>query len=294
MGKARARRSVARSNLRTPSGQRDVNQLTLDSYLVSTNQTHSQQGQGVLGTLCTTMMHVWMSGKINQILCIAMRSPDASNGSDSQGSIQIAVEARNSNGELVLGVNTVANEKVQQAQEIIAKAINNSIPEQKKAIEEAIQVLYPYPPREGQRDALHQLIYLRKSLILIAKTSFGKSMILQAVSCLLCKSISLVILPLDRIGVEQAEYISRIGGKPCFLNSDSISDEFLKDVAKGNYTHILMSPELAVGERLRRTLLTPTFKKHLSLVVVDEVHLVSLDIARLIFTFWFCLSRRIC
>jgi hypothetical protein len=56
----------------------------------------------------------------------------------------------------------------------------------------------------------------------------------------------------------------------------------------------LMSPELAVGERLRRTLLTPTFKKHLSLVVVDEVHLVSLDIARLIFTFWFCLSRRIC
>jgi hypothetical protein len=46
-------------------------------------------------------------------------------------------------------------------------------------------------------------------------------MILQAVSCLLSKSITLVILPLDRIGTEQAEYISRLGGRPCFQHIDS-------------------------------------------------------------------------
>jgi hypothetical protein len=75
-----------------------------------------------------------MNGNINHILCIDVPPPGASNGPDDQGSIQIAVEVRSRNGELILGVNTVANEKVQQAQEIIAKAIKNSIPEQKKAI----------------------------------------------------------------------------------------------------------------------------------------------------------------
>jgi hypothetical protein len=59
MGRARTRRSVAavaRSNIRKPSGQRDIVQLTLDNYLVSSNQTQDQQDQGVPGTLCTGMM----------------------------------------------------------------------------------------------------------------------------------------------------------------------------------------------------------------------------------------------
>jgi hypothetical protein len=54
-----------------------------------------------------------------------------------------------------------------------------------------MKLLYPYPPRQGQRDALGQLIYKRKDLILIAKTSFGKSMVLQAASTL---SITVVVL----------------------------------------------------------------------------------------------------
>jgi hypothetical protein len=75
-------------------------------------------------------------------------------------------------------------------------------------------------------------------------------MILQAVSVLLDKSMSIVILPLDQIGKEQAEYIERIGGRPYFLNADTISNKLLKDVADAKYTHILMSPELAVSQRL--------------------------------------------
>jgi hypothetical protein len=73
--------------------------------------------------------------------------------------------------------------------------------EQNSAIDKAVSILYLYSPRKGQRDALRHLIYRRKDLILtIAKTSFGKSMTLQAVSILMQKSITLVILSLDQIG----------------------------------------------------------------------------------------------
>jgi hypothetical protein len=41
-----------------------------------------------------------------------------------------------------------------------------------------------------------------RDLILIAKTSFGKSIVLQSVSALLYGSITIVILPLIEIGKE--------------------------------------------------------------------------------------------
>src|ERR1700722_406749 len=102
-------------------------------------------------------------------------------------------------------VNTVS---IHQAQKLIRDAIGKNKDEQTQAIKEAIRKLYPYYPRQGQTQALTQLVYFRKDLILIAQTSFGKSMILQAVSLnLLAKSITLIIIPLDRIGIQQTKYI---------------------------------------------------------------------------------------
>ena len=74
--------------------------------------------------------------------------------------------------------------------------------EQKKAIYNAILLLYLYRPQDGQQDTLHHLIYHWKDLVLIAKMLFRKSMILQVISVLLNKSISIIILPLDEIGKE--------------------------------------------------------------------------------------------
>jgi superfamily II DNA helicase RecQ len=165
--------------------------------------------------------------------------------------------------------------QVIRAQRIIAGAKKADNIKQNKAIDKAIQLLYPYPPREGQRNALHQLIYKGKDLILIAKTSFGKSMILQAVSILTCRLITLVVLPLDCIGQEQAEYITRIGGRPCLLNAKTISRKILADIQQEKYTHILISPELAIGDKFHDTATHPGFKQRLGLVVVDEAHLVS-------------------
>lgn len=49
-----------------------------------------------------------------------------------------------------------------------------------------------------------------------------------------------------------------------------MSNDRLNEVKAGRYTHVLMSPEMA----LENTAKDPEFKKALALVVVDEVHLV--------------------
>jgi superfamily II DNA helicase RecQ len=60
------------------------------------------------------------------------------------------------------------------------------------------------------------------------------------------------------------------------LNADTVSDSLLKDITDAKYTHILMSPELAISERLREIILEPRFKDRLALVVIDDAHLVQL------------------
>jgi len=189
--------------------------------------------------------------------------------------IQLEVDLSDTNGTTTVETRTIPTEQVAKAQRVIAGAARAKEAEQNNAIDEAIQLLYPYAPREGQRNALRHLIYKRKDLILIAKTSFGKSMILQAVSLLIRKFITIVVLPLDQIGLEQTEYITCIGGRPFFLNADTISTKLLTDIQNGKYTHILISPELAISDKFHATAIHPAFKERLGLVVIDEAHLVS-------------------
>ena len=189
--------------------------------------------------------------------------------------VQLEVELTNEAGGATVQMCIVPADQVAWAQRIIAGTEGVEEVEQNRAIEEAIQLLYPYPPHKGQHDALQQLIYKQKDLILIAMTSFGKSMILQALSVLTCKSTTVVVLLLDQIGQEQAKYITCIGGRPCFLNADTISTKVLADIQNGKYTHILISPELAIGDKFHAMAINPVFKEQLSLVIIDEAHLVS-------------------
>jgi len=189
--------------------------------------------------------------------------------------IQLEVDLTDTTGNTTAETRTIPTEQVAKARRVIAGAARAEEAEQNNAIDEAIQLLYPYAPREGQRNALRHLIYKRKDLILIAKTSFGKSMILQAVSLLIRKSITVVVLPLDQIGLEQTEYITRIGGSPFFLNADTISMKVLTDIQNGKYTHVLISPELSISDKFHATAIHPVFKEQLRLVVIDEAHLVS-------------------
>lgn len=62
----------------------------------------------------------------------------------------------------------------------------------------------------------------------------------------------------------------------CFLNGESINDNLLRKIRECRYTYVLSSPELAISERFRRTMLDPNFKDRLVLVVMDEAHLMQL------------------
>jgi superfamily II DNA helicase RecQ len=173
------------------------------------------------------------------------------------------------------GNTTQSSASLVKAQEIIQEAEEKGEKEQNAAIIAAIEGIYTFPPWNGQREALHHLVFLRKDMILIAKTSFGKSMLLQAVSLLLEKAITLIVLPLNQIGVEQTEYIRNLGGRPCFLNADTTSAELLEEVKAAKYTHVLLSPELAIGDKFRAVACHPQFRERLCLVAVDEAHLVA-------------------
>lgn len=100
-------------------------------------------------------------------------------------------------------------------------------------------------------------------------------MILQAASLLLAKTITLVVLPLNQIGVEHANYIENIGGRACFLNGETFSSELLDRIQAGKFTHVLLSPELAIRDKFRPTVMHPGFRDRLALVAVDEAHLVA-------------------
>lgn len=93
----------------------------------------------------------------------------------------IAVERKvtNEDGKIRSERQQITADEVKEVQEIIASACSKDREAQEEAINDAICRLYPYRPHDGQRESLHCLIYQRKVLILVAKTSFGKSMMLR-------------------------------------------------------------------------------------------------------------------
>ena len=143
-------------------------------------------------------------------------------------------------------------------------------------VDEAIAFLYPYRGHAEQLEALRWLLFEEKDMILVAKTSFGKSMIMQAMPCLYRASVVIIILPLNAIGAEQKAKIEELPGtRPVHVFTETISARLLREIRIGVYTHILISPEMLVGKRFHKILTNPTFRAHVGLVVIDEVHLVA-------------------
>jgi hypothetical protein len=73
--------------------------------------------------------------------------------------VQLQVELKSLTSTIYVETSTVSRDQTGQAQQIIASAVNKDETAQNNAINRAIAVLYPYPLQDGQREALHQLIY---------------------------------------------------------------------------------------------------------------------------------------
>jgi superfamily II DNA helicase RecQ len=163
-------------------------------------------------------------------------------------------------------------------QSLVEKARHASGEVQKGIIRAGLRRhLYPFKPRQKQVDAIWHLVFKKEDLLLAAKTSFGKSVIFQAAP-LFCRSgIGLIIIPLDRIGEEQCIKIQKLpGAKSAFINSRiDKTDALAQDIEMGVYTHLIMGPEVAAGW-FRSIARKPSFKRRVTVVAVDELHLVAL------------------
>ena len=79
-----------------------------------------------------------------------------------------------------------------------------------------VRLMYPFDPHPGQTYCISQLLQDKRDLILIAKTSFGKSLIMQ-------------ILALGSWAL------------PVFVHRDNISRKLLIEINQCKYTHVLSS-----------------------------------------------------
>ena len=175
----------------------------------------------------------------------------------------------------VVQICVISADQMIQTQRIIVNAEEENHTKQNKMIEKAIQLLYSYSSCEDQHNALRQLIYEQEDLILIAKISFEKSMILQTVFILKDKFIILILLSLIQIEVKQTKYITCINETLFFLNINIISKKILADIQNEKYTHVLTSFKLTLSNKFQIIIINSAFKKQLDLVIIDEVHLIS-------------------
>src|SRR6266850_5039350 len=153
--------------------------------------------------------------------------------------------------------------------------------DQTTLIAEAIRTMYPYEGRKMQIESIRALIFDRRDVILIAKTSFGKSMIPQSVSALKRNTMTIMIIPLTELGKEQLQKIQLLPGcRPVLLaeevfRKEKNRKEVFERLTRCEYTHILLSPKIAVEDEFSGIVSNPLFKSRVGLVVIDELHVVK-------------------
>ena len=99
---------------------------------------------------------------------------------------------------------------------------------------------------------------------------------MQAPSVIVPDSITIVIIPLNKVGEEQLSKISSLPtARPCLITSDVISEKLLSEVQEGKYIHVLVGPELAISPAFSKVCTTPEFQWRVALVAVDKAHLIQ-------------------
>jgi superfamily II DNA helicase RecQ len=151
-------------------------------------------------------------------------------------------------------------------------------------IAKVICTVWGYQPWEIQAEVLRWLVFQREDCILTAKTSMGKSLPLQAISVLVPNSVAIIILPLNKIGQEQVEKLRNLGSKlgsnlvrTIFVNAESkaVHPKLFDNIMMLKYKHVFIGPEQAVSAEFGDILKEPSFKTKVSLIAIDEAHLVG-------------------
>ena len=139
-------------------------------------------------------------------------------------------------------------------------------------------IVFGFTLYEEQVDAISCLFYEQTNLLLLAKTGFGKNIIFQLLPFMTtAPGVVLILMPLKLLQAEQSEMINQLpNGKVLVLNGENNYKHIYKQAATGGYTHIFISPEIALSKKFKKNVLdNPEFTDRLFLLAVDEVHLVD-------------------
>lgn len=139
-------------------------------------------------------------------------------------------------------------------------------------------IVFGFTLHEAQIDAICTLFYDQRDLLLLAKTGFGKSLIFQLLPFMPpATGVVLVLMPLKLLQAEQSALINKIPrGKAIVLNGENNQKDVQLGIARGDYSHVFTSPEIALSKKFKKNVLDHSqFTDRLCLLAVDEIHLVD-------------------
>ncbi|MQA89436.1 MAG: RecQ family ATP-dependent DNA helicase [Gemmatimonas sp.] len=133
--------------------------------------------------------------------------------------------------------------------------------------------------REGQEEAIRQVVDGDGRLLVVQKTGWGKSFVYFIAAKLLREAghgPALLISPLLALMRNQLAAAGRMGVRAATINSDNQSDweQVEKAVARNEIDILLVSPERLANERFHERVLALVGARA-SLLVVDEAHCIS-------------------
>ena len=150
---------------------------------------------------------------------------------------------------------------------------------QKHRCKEVCLIVFGFTLHKGQIDAIWTLFYEQKDLLLLAKTGFGKSLIFQLLSFMTSNiGVVLILMPLKLLQAEQTTIINQRlpKGNTIVLNGDNNKETTQCKIARGNYTHVFTSPEIALSKKFKKNILHQhVFTDRLCLLAIDKIHLVE-------------------
>ena len=133
--------------------------------------------------------------------------------------------------------------------------------------------------RDGQWSAINQVVNLKKRLLVVQRTGWGKSSVYFISTKILRKQNygpTLIISPLLSLMRNQVEYAKRLNLKVQTINSsNSDNHNFIKEkVLEKKVDALIISPERLSNDEFVSEILTPITNK-IGLLVIDEAHCIS-------------------
>lgn len=139
-------------------------------------------------------------------------------------------------------------------------------------------LVFSFTLQGAQVDAIYTIFYEKQDFLLLAKTGFGKSLIFQLLPFMLhLTGVVIILIPLKLRQAEQKAMINCIPSKKAIALTEKNNHKPVQlDIATQSYTHIFTSPEIRLSKKFKKNVLdNPIFANRLSLLAIDEIHLVE-------------------